>query len=433
VLAGGEGRRLGGDAPKVLAELCGTAALGYVLEAVERLQPSHTIVVACHRKERIAQYLERRPGVEWVDQRAPRGTGHAVLAAAPALADFRGDVLVLFGDSPLVRAETLLELLAEHRRRGPACTMAPARLADPTGFGRVVRGVHGAFERVVEEKDADAATRAIDEVHCGVAVFRAEALFQALRAVGTANAQGEHYLTDAYRLIGEAGGRVDLWPLRDPEEALGFNTPAELLVCRQRMRRRILARHQAAGVEIEDPDSVHIDHDVAIAAGTRILPFVVIRGGVRIERRCEIGPFSHLRRGCVLEEGAEVGNFVEVKNSRLGAGVKAKHLTYLGDATVGAATNVGAGTITANFDGKTKHETRIGAKALIGSGTVLIAPVAIGDRAVTGAGAVVTRGHDVPPGATVVGMPARPLAKRSGPRGAVAAARRRRVSKEAKR
>jgi bifunctional UDP-N-acetylglucosamine pyrophosphorylase/glucosamine-1-phosphate N-acetyltransferase len=384
-----------------------------VLEAAAGLRAARTVVVACHGKDRVASYLERWPGVEWVDQGEPLGTGHAVLAAGRELSSFRGDVLVLFGDNPLLRGETLSTFLAEHRRRAPVCTTASARLADPTGYGRIVRGQEGALLRVVEEKDADEAARRIREVHCGLALFRAGHLFPALQALRPDNAQGEYYLTDVYRRFREAGGRVDVWPLPDDEEGLGFNTPEELLACRKRMRLRILARHQAAGVLIEDPDSVHVDHEVEIGAGTRILPFVVLRAGVKIGRDCEVGPFSHLRRGTVLEDGAEVGNFVEVKNSRLGPQVKAKHLSYLGDAVVGRAANIGAGTITANFDGRAKHETRIGEGAFIGSGTVLIAPVSVGDRAVTGAGAVVTRGRDVAPGTTVLGVPARPLAAKS--------------------
>lgn len=417
VLAGGQGKRLGGEGPKVLAEVCGTPALGHVLEAAEPLRAERTVVVACHQKERVAGYLARCfPGARWVDQVEARGTGHAVLATATHLEGFAGDVLVLFGDSPLVRADTLAALVEHHRRRGAACTMAPARLADPSGYGRVVRAEDGSFDRVVEERDADSSVRAIAEVHCGLALFRARDLFAALRAVTADNQQGEYYLTDAYRLLREAGQRIELLPLADAEEALGFNTPADLLECRRRMRRRILARHQAAGVEIEDPDTVYIDHEVRIGARTRILPFTVIRGGVEIGEACEVGPFSHLRAGAVLEDGAEVGNFVEVKASRLGRHVKAKHLTYLGDATIGAGSNVGAGTITANYDGRAKHRTVVGERVFIGSGTVLIAPVEVGDGAVTGAGAVVTRGQRVPPGATVVGVPARPVA-RKGPQG----------------
>lgn len=410
MLAGGQGKRLGSELPKVLADLCGTPALGFVLEAAAPLGAERTLVVACYRKERVAEYLARRfPQVRWVDQGTPRGTGHAVQAAAPALAGFDGDVLVLFGDSPLVRSTTLARLVAHHRSSGAACTMAPARLADPTGYGRIVRLPDGSLDRVVEEKDADAAVRELREVHCGLAIFRARALFAALARTGTDNVQGEYYLTDAYRLLREAGERVLLDPLEDAEEALGFNTPADLLECRQRMRRRILARHQANGVEIEDPASAFIDHEVTIGPRTRILPFTVIRAGVAIGAGCEVGPFTQLRAGAVLDDGAEVGNFVEVKASRLGAHVKAKHLSYLGDATIGAGTNIGAGTITANFDGKAKHATRIGAKAFIGSGTVLIAPVDVGDGAVTGAGAVVTRNANVAAGTTVVGVPARPV------------------------
>jgi bifunctional UDP-N-acetylglucosamine pyrophosphorylase/glucosamine-1-phosphate N-acetyltransferase len=418
VLAGGQGKRLGQSGPKVLAPVCGAPALGCVLDAVAPLAPQRVVVVACHEKEKVAAYLDSRGALdgaakasaklEWVDQGEPLGTGHAVLATAKKLGDFAGDVLVLFGDSPLVRSETLAGLVAEHRRAAVACTMAPATLADPSGYGRVVRALDGSLDRVVEERDADAATKLVREVHCGLAVFRARDLFAALRSVKTDNAQKEYYLTDAYRLLREKGERVHLWPLADSEEALGFNTPGELLECRRRMRRRVLSRHQQAGVEIEDPDTVFVDVGVTIGAGTRLLPFTVIRSGVVIGKGCEVGPFSHLRGGTVLADGAEVGNFVEVKKSSLGKGVKAKHLTYLGDATIGERTNVGAGTITANWDGATKHATKVGKNAFLGSGTVLVAPVNVGDRARTGAGAVVPARHDVAAGTTVVGVPARP-------------------------
>lgn len=397
-----------------MAEICGQPALGYVLDATAAASPTRTLVVVSHRREMVTQWLEGRPGVEAVDQGEPLGTGHAVKAAVPRLPGFSGDVLVLFGDGPLLRGATLADLVAEHRARGAAVTMAPAHLDDPTGYGRIVRAADGSLERIVEERDADAATKAIREVHCGIAIFRALDLFAALERLGRQNAQQEYYLTDVYGLIRAAGGRVELKPLADPEEALSFNTAAELHDCRRRMRARILARHQKNGVDIADPDTTFVDHDVEIGAGTRILPFTVIRSTVRIGKRCEVGPFAHLRNHAVLEDGAEVGNFVEVKNSRLGERVKAKHLTYLGDATIGAATNVGAGTITANYDGKAKHATRIGSRAFIGSGTVLVAPVAIGDGATTGAGAVVTRNHDVAAGAVVVGVPARPLGGRGG-------------------
>jgi bifunctional UDP-N-acetylglucosamine pyrophosphorylase/glucosamine-1-phosphate N-acetyltransferase len=414
VLAGGEGRRLRQTGPKVLAEICGTPALGYVLEAGRALAPSRTLVVVCHQKERVAAFLSRSPGVECIDQGEPRGTGHAASAALHRLGEFDGDVCILFGDSPLVRGATLVALRDEHRRRGDACTMAPATLADPAGFGRVVRAQDGSLERIVEERDADEATRGIREVHCGIAIFRGPPLARALAALQPDNVQGEYYLTDVYRLLASAGERIALVPLADAEEALGYNTPADLLECRRRMRVRILARLLAAGVEIEDPDSVYVDHDVEIGEGTRLLPFTVIRSGVRIGAHCEVGPFAHLRAGTRLADRAEIGNFVEAKQAVLGERVKAKHLTYLGDTTIGSGANIGAGTITANYDGKAKHVTRIGARAFIGSGTVLIAPVEIGDGAVTGAGAVVTRNQQVPPGAVVVGVPARAIARREG-------------------
>jgi bifunctional UDP-N-acetylglucosamine pyrophosphorylase/glucosamine-1-phosphate N-acetyltransferase len=398
-----------------MAEISGMPALGYVLDATAALSPTRTLVVVCHRRELVTQWLEGRKGVEAVDQGEPLGTGHAVKTAVPKLPGFTGDVLVLFGDGPLLRGETLLELVADHRARGGAVTMAPARLDDPTGYGRVVRAADGSLERIVEERDADAATKAIREVHCGIAVFRATDLFPALAQLGRQNSQKEYYLTDVYGLIRAAGGRVDLKPLADSEEALSFNTAAELHECRRRMRARILARHQRNGVEIADPDTTFVDHDVAIGAGTRIQPFSVIRSGVRIGRHCEVGPFSHLRNGAVLEDGAEVGNFTECKKSHVGAHAKAKHLAYLGDATIGAGANIGAGTIFANYDGVAKHASHVGKRAFIGSGTVVVAPNRIGAGATTGAGAVVTKNSNIRPGEVWVGVPARRLEKKSAP------------------
>ena len=415
ILAGGQGKRLGLDRPKVMAELCGQPALGYVLDTAARLQPEHLVVVACHQKEKVAEYLDGSRAsqspipVKLVDQGVTLGTGHAVQKVLEALPDLEGDLLVLFGDSPLVRAETLQAMLEDHRQRQPSCTLLTAQLEDPSGYGRIVLKADGTLDRVVEHKDADAETRGIRQVHCGLAVFQAGPLRGALADLDNDNAQGEYYLTDAYQRLQQDGGRVHACPLEDWREALGYNTVAELLELRGLMRFRILERLTLEGVQIEDPGTTFIDATVEIGAGTRILPFSVIRGPGRIGRDCEVGPFSHLRNGTVLADGAEVGNFVEVKNCVLDEKVKAKHLSYLGDAHIGARTNIGAGTITANYDGKHKHRTEIGKDAFIGSGSILVAPAQIGDGATTGAGAVVTRGRAVADGSVVVGVPAREL------------------------
>ena len=416
ILAGGQGKRLGVDGPKVLAPMCGSPSLAYVLDAAEALVPDRIVVVVCFEKEKVESYLaseKRALEVVTADQVEALGTGHAVLKAHPGLDDFDGDVLVLFGDGPLVRPETLDWLVREHQNTDAVCSLATAVLDDPTSYGRIVRSDRDELVAVVEQKDADEETLRIQEVHCGIAVFRSAALFPALARLGNDNAQGEYYLTDVYGLLCQDGGVVRPMVMDGVEDALGFNRPEELLEIRGRIRRRILTKHQSQGVQIEDPATVYIDRDVTIGAGTHIFPFTVIRGPVQIGSGCEVGPFTHLRAGARLHDGAQVGNFVEVKNSELGEGVKANHLTYLGDTTIGPETNVGAGTITANYDGKAKHRTTIGRDVFVGSGSILVAPIEVGDGALIGAGAVVTKGRPVQPGEVVVGVPARPLKKKS--------------------
>jgi len=416
ILAGGQGKRLGLSGPKVLAPLCGAPALEFVIEAALALDPARCLVVVCHQRAKVETYLGQRfPACETLDQVEAGGTGHAVLQCAPRLAGFDGDILVLFGDSPLVRAQTLRALVDLHRSRRAACTMLTAELPDPTTYGRVLRDAGGRFQRIVEESDASPAEREIREVHCGLAVFRGGPLFEALPRLKPENRQGELYLTDVYEEILKAGGRVETAPLLEPQEALGFNTREQLLDIQGRLRARLVADHLRAGVQFEDPASAFIEKNVTIGEGTIIRPFSVIRSGVVIGRGCDVGPFCQIRAGTVLEDGAEVGNYVEVKNSRLHRGVKAKHLAYLGDAEIGAKTNIGAGTIIANYDGKHKHHTKIGAAAFVGSGTILVAPVEVGDRAIVGAGSVVPPRHDVAADTVVVGVPARLLRRRPPP------------------
>jgi bifunctional UDP-N-acetylglucosamine pyrophosphorylase/glucosamine-1-phosphate N-acetyltransferase len=414
ILAAGLGKRLGLEGPKVLATLSGAASLWFVVRAARSLNPVQLGVVVCHKKEAVEAFVADEQGpIFTVDQKETLGTGHAVQKGLEALAGFEGDVLVLFGDSPLIRVRTLEEMLRQHRERSAAATVLVGEVDHPFGYGRIRRQADGSLRDVVEEKDADEETRKIREIHCGFAVFRSEELRAALQQLDNNNAQNEYYLTSAYELIQKAGARVQLCSLADSAEALGFNTPADLLHLRRCMRWRVLEELQSQGVDIEDPASAFVDATVQIGAGTRILPFTIIRGPGRIGENCEVGPFSHLRMGAQLENGAEVGNFVEVKNSQLGRNVKAKHLTYLGDTSIGRGSNIGAGTITANYDGKYKHRTTIGEDAFIGSGSILVAPVEVGEGATTGAGAVVTRGRTVAAGSVVVGVPAKELLPKS--------------------
>lgn len=412
VLAAGEGKRLGGAVPKVLTPLWGRASVAWPVVAARKAGVERLVVVGGEHLPAIEKALAAHP-VRCVRQERPRGTGDALLSAATALEGASGPLVVLYGDCPLTTPEMIEALVAHHRQTGAAVTVLTARLADPTGYGRVLRDAEGHLASIVEEKDADAATRKVDEINTGTWVVELPGALEDLRAVGSDNAQGEVYLTDLVAVARRRGHKVAAleWPC--PEEALGFNTPRELAQVRTLLRRRIVERHLAAGVEIVDPDSTFIDADVHIEPGARILPCTVIEGDCRIGAGCEVGPFSHLRPGTVMHPGSEVGNFTETKKAVLGAHVKAKHLTYLGDVTVGAGANIGAGTITANYDGRAKHATVVGERAFIGSGTVLVAPVSVGDGATTGAGAIVTRGSQVGPGETWVGVPARRLTPRS--------------------
>jgi bifunctional UDP-N-acetylglucosamine pyrophosphorylase/glucosamine-1-phosphate N-acetyltransferase len=353
-----------------------------------------------------------------VQERA-NGTGGAAEAALTALADAPGEdgtVVILSGDVPLIGAETIVELLDAHRAAAAQATIATTVLADPTGYGRVVRDAAGAFERVAETKtagDSTEAEREIHEVNTGVFVFALDALARALPRLSTDNAQGERYLPQTLEVLRAEGAAVAAHVLDDPALVLGVNDLAGLARARETAQRAIHERHMAAGVRIVDPAATVIDVDVTIGADTVIEPFTSIRGGTRIGTGCtvrhsylldcvledgvSVGPFAYLRPGTVLRHGAKVGTFVEVKNSDVGAAAKVPHLSYIGDADVGEGSNLGAATITANYDGRAKHRTTVGSRVRTGVDTTLVAPVSVGDDAFTGAGSVIT--EDVPAGA----------------------------------
>ena len=415
VLAAGKGTRLAttDDAPpKVLVGLLGAPLLEHVRRAVQALEPDETVVVVGHAAERVEAWLAQHwPGAIPVRQIPQEGTGQAVRLALDALPEFVGDVVVVYGDIPQMRAEDLQGLLDAHRAAGASATVLTGVAADAGALGRIVRGEHGGLEEIVEARDA--VTRpevlALQEFNTGLYVFDAQALRPAVKDLSRDNSQGEEYATEAVNRIARQGLEVALRPTPEAGDLLGVNGHADLASAGATLRRRILEEHLANGVEISAPDTTVIEIDVAIERGAVILPFTHLGRGCRIARGAKVGPFARLRGGAVIEEGAEVGNFVEVKGSRLERGAKAKHLTYLGDATVGERANIGCGTITANYDGVRKHRTTIRAGARIGSGTVLVAPVEVGEGAVTGANAVVLPGRDVPPGRTAVGIPARLL------------------------
>lgn len=412
ILAAGHGKRMRSERAKVLHEVCGRPMIHYVVEAARAAGARSIIVVVGFGADQVRVALADEPDVVFAVQERQLGTGDAVRACRPWLEGYQGPVYVLVGDEPLMRPEPLTDLLERQQQEQAACLLGTALVPDPTGFGRILRDTAGNFLRIIEQRDCKPAEAAIREVNPSCYVFELPVLWEALDRLDTANAQGEFYLTDAPAILQAMGKKVVALPVLLADDILGINTRQHLAQAQVIMQERIAGELMTQGVTIVDPRTTYIDGRATIGPDTVILPCTVISGTVRIGRGCRVGPFTHLRDGTVLEDDAEVGAFVEVKASRLESGAVARHLSYLGDAQVGANANIGAGVITANYDAGRKSRTEIGANAFIGSGAVLIAPITVGADAIVGAGAVVTKGHDVAPGQTVVGVPARPVERR---------------------
>ena len=433
VLAAGLGKRLRSDLPKVLHPLCGRPALWHVLQAARSIRPARIVVVVHNQAGLVREHVESwgiRPAPVFVEQGIPLGTGHAVMAAEDAIGDAT-EVLVMSGDEPLHTADSLKELLRAHRKAKAAATLVTTQLPDASGYGRVIRS-GDELVRIAEERDASPAERAITEVATMAYAFRREALFDALPLVGTDNRQREYYLPDTLRILKSKGERIGVMAV-DFGGVVGINNRAELAAVTAVMRRRINAGHMAGGVTLIDPEQTYIDADVRVGRDTVVHPMTFLHSGSRIGEECEIGPatriqdsvvgdrsvvrfsevsgsrigrevdvgpYTYIRPGTVLDDGSKAGAYVEVKASRVGKGSKVPHLSYIGDTTIGKATNVGAATVTVNYDGWDKHRTVIGDDVRIGSDTMLVAPVTVGDRAMTGAGSVISK--DVPAGALAI-------------------------------
>jgi len=435
IMAAGKGTRLRTRRPKVLHEVGGKALLSHVIATASELADGRDIyVVVGHEADRVRNAVAST-GVQFVDQKEQRGTGHAIQCARDSVAKY-DHILVLSGDVPLISTTTLQHLMTMHVAQGAAMSILTAVPADPFGYGRVVRHAPDRpnVDAIVEQKALKPDQRQIAEINSGIYAFKTKPLLTHIDRLSSDNPHSELYLTDMAAHLKAAGEKVVALPVSDPEEVQGGNTIAELMAMDARMRLAVANRLMAAGVTILRPETCVIDADVRVEADTVIEPFVQLLGSTKIgtegrirsysvienctlgndvliRQSCvladstvadgaRIGPFAHLRPGSEIGQDAHVGNFVETKKAKLGKGAKANHLTYLGDAEIGAGSNIGAGVITCNYDGVNKHQTRIGQGAFVGSDSTLVAPVAIGDGAYVGAGSCITR--DVPSGALAV-------------------------------
>jgi bifunctional UDP-N-acetylglucosamine pyrophosphorylase/glucosamine-1-phosphate N-acetyltransferase len=428
------------ETPKVLHQLCGMPMIDHVVQTAQELKPSRIHLVVGFKETLVRDHLG--DSVSYVTQDEQLGTGHAVMQAEHVLSAHKGDVIVLYGDVPLISSGTLQMLLEKHRKSRASATFVTTRVTDPHGFGRIVRDRARATTRIVEEKDATPAQKRIREINAGIYCFRCSALINALKKVSRANEQQEYYLTDVIGILSKQGRKVKTLEIDGEIEILQVNNRGQLATVNRIMHDRVTQNLMKEGVTIIDPATTFISKTVRIERDVIVYPFTYIEGHTRIatgtvigpqsyitdsdigrnvvivmsylsscvvQDDSRIGPYSHLRPEAFIGENVHIGNFVEVKKSLIQDGSKANHLSYIGDAKIGKDVNIGAGTITANYDGVRKHETVIEDGASIGSGTVLIAPVRVGKGASTGAGAIVPRRRDIPPETVFVGVPARRL------------------------
>lgn len=434
MLAAGEGTRMKSQTPKVLHSIAGRSLLGHVLKSLESVEPKEVRVVIGSGRESVeAHLLEIAPDSITVFQSERNGTGHAVQIALETLskeAKLDGTVLILAGDTPMLSGQTLKDFADAHKTGGYTASVLTAEIPDPTGYGRIIRGDDGLLFKIIEERDANEDQKLIFEVNSGVYIFEIESLMNSIKNLKSNNAQGELYLTDAIEIIRKAGGKVAPILCEDYIETLGVNDRIQLAEAAANMRDRINERHMKNGVTIMDPATTWIDDTVTIAPDVQILPGSALYGSTAIasgavigprttlsdcavntgatikESNCtaseigsnsNVGPYTYLRAGTVLANETKAGAFVEIKNSQIGIGSKVPHLSYVGDATIGEESNIGAATIFVNYDGVEKHRTEIGDHVRIGSDSMLVAPVSVGDGAYTAAGSVIT--EDVPAGA----------------------------------
>jgi len=427
IMAGGKGKRMKSDLPKVLHDLAGKPILKYLLDTIDQLEIKRKILVIGYKGDKIRELIGEK--IEYIEQKEQLGTAHAVLQTKRLLSDFKGDVLVLSGDVPFLNIKTLKKLLRYHQSNSFCCTLISAILKNPKGYGRIIRGKKSEIKEIIEEVELSANKKELSEINGGVYCFNKEKLFQVLEKVTADNKQSEYYLTDTIKILLREGLTVGNIIIEDYSEIIGINDRLDLADASRKVYQKTLQNLMLQGVTIVDPHSTFIEKGIKIGQDTIIYPFTIIEKGTKIGSNCfigpnthlidtevgagvriwasilessvvkdgvKIGPYAHLRPGTIVEKGAKIGNFVELKKTILGEGSKAAHLTYLGDATVGKKANIGAGTITCNYDGEKKHQTIIEEGVFIGSNNSLVAPVKLGKDSYTGAGSTITQ--DVPAG-----------------------------------
>jgi bifunctional UDP-N-acetylglucosamine pyrophosphorylase/glucosamine-1-phosphate N-acetyltransferase len=434
ILAAGKGTRMKSQLPKVLHTIAGLPVVEHVLRTAAALMPASITMVVGHGAEEVKQAFGKRTQLQFVTQAKQLGTGHALLQTKPLLADKTGTLVLLSGDAPLLAVDSVKALVAAHTDAGAAATVITANFTRPFGYGRIVR-TGGNISKIVEERDASPTQRAITEINSGIYAFDLAPLFPALDSIGTANKQGEYYLPDLIAIYRKQKRTVATWTVARADEIRGINSRTELAEVSSMIRQQKNEELMAAGVTLIDPATTYVDADVVVGPDTVIYPCVFLEGSTRIGSACEIqsgsrivnstigdrvcvrnhtvvtdstvesgsflGPFAHVRPGSAIGEDVHIGNFVELKKTSMGKGAKANHLAYLGDAVIGEKTNVGAGTITCNYDGEKKHQTVIGSNVFVGSNSTLVAPVTLADGSYIAAGSAVTT--DVPAGALAIG------------------------------
>ncbi|NQU95290.1 MAG: NTP transferase domain-containing protein [Candidatus Omnitrophica bacterium] len=406
ILAAGRGTRMKSELPKVLHRVNSKPLLGFVIDALEGAGIKKKILVVGYRGKDVRKQF---PGIAARTQAKLLGSGDAVKKASGLLSKFKGDILVIYGDTPFIDKDAIKKLIKKHKKSKSSCTLLAATVEKSSGYGRIFRNETGDVVKIIEEKDASFHEKAIDEINVGCYCFNKKDLFSCLGRLKINAEKGEYYLTDIVEMLTKKGKKVTSVVCEDPTVALGVNSRLDLAEAGNIMKEKVLEKLMSKGVTIVDPNSTFIDTNADIGKDTIVYPHTVIEKDVIIGKKCKIGPFARIRVHTKLDNNVEVGNFVELVRTKVLSGTKIKHLTYLGDAEVGKNVNIGAGTITANYDGKKKHKTVIGDGVSIGVGVILISPVKVGKGAVVGAGSVVTKRKNVPPHKTVVGVPAKLL------------------------